>query len=159
MQSIPTIYAITLYTPGHLEISWEVFGKKSADIQSFRHSFTLSSFRPHPVPMIYILYTVLVEIKVDASTLWHSWLWSFKTRGTKLERFLHKNQHTQRKLLKFENWTNGELAKIRGFKVDCFDFPCIKLEKLVQIRCLGDGCLQFLGFWNFFVFFQFFPLF
>ena len=24
--------------------------------------------------------------------------------GTKLERFLPKNQHTQRKLLKFENW-------------------------------------------------------
>ena len=31
----------------------------------------------------------------------------FKTRDTKLERFLHKNQHTQRKLLNFENWTNG----------------------------------------------------
>ena len=49
-------------------------------------------------------------------------------------RFLHKNQHTQRKLLNFENWTNGEpqkLAKIRGFKVDYFDFSCIKLEKLV----------------------------
>jgi hypothetical protein len=27
---------------------------------------------------------------------------------TKLETFLHKNQHTQRKLLNFENWTNGE---------------------------------------------------
>ena len=29
-------------------------------------------------------------------------------RGTKLERFLPKNQHTQRKLLNFENRTNGE---------------------------------------------------
>ena len=37
------IDTITLYTPGHLEISWEVFVKKSADILSFRHSFTLSS--------------------------------------------------------------------------------------------------------------------
>ena len=35
-------------------------------------------------------------------------LWSFKTRDTKLERFLHKNQPTKRKLLNFENWTNGE---------------------------------------------------
>ena len=26
---------------------------------------------------------------------------------TKLERFLPKNQHTQRKLLNFENWVNG----------------------------------------------------
>ena len=40
--------------------------------------------------------------------LWHYRLWSFKSRDTKLERFLHKNQHTQRKLLNFENWTNGE---------------------------------------------------
>ena len=30
--------------------------------------------------------------------------------GTKLERFLHKNQH--RKLLNFEFWINGELSKI-----------------------------------------------
>jgi hypothetical protein len=26
----------------------------------------------------------------------------------KLERFLHKNQLAQRKLLNFKNWTNGE---------------------------------------------------
>ena len=40
--------------------------------------------------------------------LWQYGLWSFQTGCTKLERFLHKNQHTQRKLLNFENWTNGE---------------------------------------------------
>ena len=33
-------------------------------------------------------------------------------RGTKLERVLPKNQHTQRKLLNSENWVNGELSKI-----------------------------------------------
>ena len=32
----------------------------------------------------------------------------FKQGGTKLERFLHKNQHTQRKLFNFEDWTNGQ---------------------------------------------------
>ena len=48
------------------------------------------------------------NMRHPVSTLWHYWLWSFKTRDTKLERFLHKNQHTQRKLLNFENWTNGE---------------------------------------------------
>ena len=32
--------------------------------------------------------------------------------GTKLERFLPKNQHPQRKLLNFENWVNGEVSKI-----------------------------------------------
>ena len=38
----------------------------------------------------------------------------FKRRpeGTKLERFLHKNQHTQRKLLNFGFWINGKLSKI-----------------------------------------------
>ena len=36
----------------------------------------------------------------------------FKRGGTKLERFLPKNQHTQRKLLSFENWVSGEVSKI-----------------------------------------------
>ena len=37
---------------------------------------------------------------------------SFQAGGRKLERFLPKNQHTQRKLLNFENWVNGEVLKI-----------------------------------------------
>ena len=44
-------------------------------------------------------------------TLWQYGLWSFPAGGTKLERFLPKNQHTQRKLLNFENWVNGEVPK------------------------------------------------
>ena len=31
----------------------------------------------------------------------------FSSGGTKLERFLPKNQHTQRKVLNFENWVKG----------------------------------------------------
>jgi hypothetical protein len=31
----------------------------------------------------------------------------FSSGGTKLERFLPNNQHTQRKLLNFENWCNN----------------------------------------------------
>ena len=42
-------------------------------------------------------------------------LWSFQTGGTKLERFLPKNQHTQRKSLNFENWINGEVSKVPKF--------------------------------------------
>jgi hypothetical protein len=38
----------------------------------------------------------------------------FSNGGTKLERSLHQNQHTQRKLLNFENWINGVL-KIHYF--------------------------------------------
>ena len=48
----------------------------------------------------------------DISKLWQYGLWSFQTGDTKLVRFLHKNQHTQRKLLNFEFWINGELSKI-----------------------------------------------
>ena len=44
--------------------------------------------------------------------LWQYGLWSFQTGDTKLERFFPKNQHTQRKLLYFENWVNGEVSKI-----------------------------------------------
>ena len=69
-------------------------------------------------------------------TLWHYRLWSFKSRDTKLERFLPKNQHTQRKLLNFENWTNGEpqqLAKIRVFKVDYFILPLFLVPKLRSV--------------------------
>ena len=36
----------------------------------------------------------------------------YQVGSTKLERFLPKNQHTQRKLLNFENWVNGEVSKI-----------------------------------------------
>ena len=50
--------------------------------------------------------------KVLACLLWKYGLWSFQAGGTKLERFLHNNQHTQRKLLNFEFWINGELSKI-----------------------------------------------
>ena len=44
--------------------------------------------------------------------LWQYGQWSFEMGGIKLERFLLKNQHTQRKLLNFENWVSGEVPKI-----------------------------------------------
>ena len=34
------------------------------------------------------------------------------SRGKNLERFLHKNQHTQRKLFNFGFYINGKLSKI-----------------------------------------------
>ena len=40
----------------------------------------------------------------------------FQMEGTKLERFLPKNQHTQRKSLNFENWCNGDVSKIEHHK-------------------------------------------
>ena len=44
-------------------------------------------------------------------TLWQYGLCSFQVGGTKLERFLPKNQHTQRKLLNFQFWINSKLSK------------------------------------------------
>ena len=44
--------------------------------------------------------------------LWQYGLWGFQSGGTKLDRFLPKNPHTQRKLSNFENWVNGEVSKI-----------------------------------------------
>ena len=46
----------------------------------------------------------------DIINLWQYGLWSFQSGGTKLERFLHKNQHTQRKLLNF-----GLMARCHRF--------------------------------------------
>ena len=43
--------------------------------------------------------------------LWHSRLWRFQGRDTKLERFLAKINCIQMKLPNFENWSNGELSK------------------------------------------------
>ena len=54
---------------------------------------------------------VILQKMILRYSLWQYGLWSFQTGDTKLERFLPKNQHTQRKLLNFEFWINGELSK------------------------------------------------
>ena len=51
------------------------------------------------------------QFQYALQSLWQYGLWSFQTGDTKLERFLPKNQHTQRKLLNYEFWINGELSK------------------------------------------------
>ena len=56
--------------------------------------------------------TVYVWDNDTRLTLWQYGLWSFQKGGTNLERFLPKNQHTQSKLLNFENWVSGEVSKI-----------------------------------------------
>ena len=61
--------------------------------------------------------------------VWHYGLWSFQTGGTKLERFLRKNQNSQRKLLNFENWINGEVSKVPKF-----DFQTqFSISKIIRI--------------------------
>ena len=58
-----------------------------------------------------ILYKVILQVSPDRLIIWRYGLWSFQTWVTKLERFLPKNEHTQRKLLKFENWVSEEVSK------------------------------------------------
>ena len=50
------------------------------------------------------------------------WVVEFSNRGTKLERFFHKNCHTKRKILNFDNWINGasEVFKNQSFKNPLF---------------------------------------
>ena len=55
----------------------------------------------------------LLYAKMFGSALWQYGLWSFQMGGIKLERYLPKNQHTQRKLLNFENWINGGLRSFQ----------------------------------------------
>jgi hypothetical protein len=50
------------------------------------------------------------------------WVVEFSNRGYKFG----KNQHTQRKLLNFENWINGgpqKFSKIRVLKINYFHPP------------------------------------
>ena len=60
---------------------------------------------------LFIVFCSLAIVFVATSLKIQYGLWSFQTGVTKLERFLHKNQHTQTKLLNFEK-VNGEVSKI-----------------------------------------------
>ena len=53
------------------------------------------------LPYVAFIYTMAIRVV------------EFSSEITKLERFSPRNQHTQRKLLNFESWCNGEVSKIR----------------------------------------------
>ena len=60
----------------------------------------------------------VVELDCEVSTcIMAIWVVEFSNGGTKLERVLPKNQHTQRKLLNFENWISGGLMKFSKIRV------------------------------------------
>ena len=63
--------------------------------------------------------------------LWQYGLWSFQPGGTKLKRFLPKNQHIQGKPLKFDFWINGKLSKSGNHFSDKF-FLILILSKNVN---------------------------
>ena len=65
----------------------------------------------YPKSLYYTSFTNKSSVTQGPCVLWQYGLWSFQAGGTKLERFLPNNEHTQRKLLNFENWVNGEVSK------------------------------------------------
>ena len=58
----------------------------------------------------------------------------FSKGGTKLERFLSKNQHTQRKWLNFENWIS---LGLRSFQKSDFEKSIIFRKKIPQIEIVA----------------------
>ena len=58
--------------------------------------------------MVFFLYFEARGFRVSVMAIKNV---EFSSGGTKLERFLPKNQHTQRKLLNFENWCSWEVSK------------------------------------------------
>ena len=77
-----------------------------------------------------------------SSVLWQYGLSSFQAGCTKLERFLHKNQHIQRKLLNFEFWINGELSKI-GHHFSNKEFQKLILSKNVNNKKFAPKLIFF----------------
>ena len=67
------------------------------------------------------------------STIWQYRLWCFQVRDTKLERFLAKKQHTQRKLVNFENWYNGGGVKNCQHLTFKVNFLCRKSSESFSI--------------------------
>ena len=85
------------------------------DIFIFRFSLFFCYPRDHDrsnsFHLMPTLFLNLKKVDIVHTDLWQSGLWSFPMGGTKLERFLPENQHTQRKLSNFENWVSGEVSK------------------------------------------------
>ena len=55
----------------------------------------------------FLLSMLLFSTLLPSMLIMAIWVVEFSNGDTKLERFLLKNQHSQRKLLNFENWCTG----------------------------------------------------
>ena len=98
---------------GHGVIKWrDIHGFPTGPVLELVKKWVVNS-RPSFFPSILQIFPISCTEESVAghfkSRLWQYELWSFQMGGMKLERFLPKNQHTQRKLLNFEKW---EVSKI-----------------------------------------------
>ena len=82
----------------------------------------------------------------DSLALWQYGLWSFQTGDTKLKRLFQEIQHTQRKLLNFENWCSGELGIILVIK--WFKNWCYKKMSITKNLVLLNWILQWKKKWE-----------
>ena len=71
---------------------------------------TINLFRSILITLMH--YMRMSTMKLPPMSIMAVQVLSFQAGSTKLERFLHKNQHIHRKLLNFEFWINGKLSKI-----------------------------------------------
>ena len=80
--------------------------------------------------------------------VWQYWLWSFQTGGTQLQRFLPKNQHTQRELLNFEYWiSEGLRSFLKKSRIGWPQQP--QTEKVLKIYIIKSGvCLSVCGHYD-----------
>ena len=89
------------------------------DMTFFRPKILISNTRAYLVSEkleLKINYLVIIfNFNFTICPIWQNGLWSFQAGGTKLKRILPKNQRTQKKLLNFENWVNGEVSKVPKF--------------------------------------------
>ena len=90
--------------------------------------------------------TLIMRKLYGAQTIMAIRVVEFSSRGTKLEKILHKNQHTQRKSLNFEFWINGELSKIghhfSNKKFLKIDFSNAGRKTILRPKAEGWFCVQ-----------------
>ena len=92
-----------------------IIGPRQNHLSFHIHYLVFSKPIPiHLLGLLYILYGTyfgnpfVTPFRFKIAPVWQYGLWSFQTGGSKLERFLPKNQHAKRIFLNFENWNNGE---------------------------------------------------
>ena len=68
-------------------------------------------------------------------SIWQYQLLTFQGRDTKLEKFLAKNQHTQKNLLNFENLNSGQVSKFGHYFRKQSDSKIDVIKNVINKKC------------------------
>ena len=82
-------------------------------------------------------------------SLWQYGLWSFQTGDTKLDRFLPKNQHTQKKIIEFLNLGYCKIDVIKNVNNKKCDPKLIFFNEKVSINFWHRELTLKVKFWHF----------